>query len=87
MKSRSLAVVFAAFAAFAAVALAAAPASAASHSVSADDNNGAPPYRFMPATITIAPGDSVTWTNTGQAPHTATGSGFDFAISKGGHRT
>jgi plastocyanin len=32
---------------------------------------------FSPATITIGVGDTVTWSNSGQVDHTATGSGFD----------
>lgn len=39
---------------------------------------------FVPATITINPGDTVTWTNDDSVPHTATGSGFDTGmLSKG----
>ena len=34
-------------------------------------------FSFAPRTVTISPGDSVTWRNTGDEPHTATGSGFD----------
>ena len=33
-------------------------------------------YAFSPATVTISVGDTITWTNTGQEDHTATGSGF-----------
>jgi LPXTG-motif cell wall-anchored protein len=33
-------------------------------------------FSFGPSSITIHPGDTVTWTNSGQAPHDATGSGF-----------
>jgi LPXTG-motif cell wall-anchored protein len=51
------------------VVLSAAPALAAS--VSAVD------FKFVPKTITISAGESVTWTNNGQSPHTATGSGFN----------
>ena len=29
-------------------------------------------YTFMPATITVHPGDTVTWTNQDSIPHTAT---------------
>jgi len=49
--------------------LVAAPALAAS--VSAVD------FKFVPKTITVSPGTTVTWTNNGQSPHTVTGSGFD----------
>lgn len=34
-------------------------------------------FAFSPSQITIKAGDSVTWTNQGSAPHTATGSGFN----------
>jgi plastocyanin len=34
-------------------------------------------FSFSPATVGVEVGDSVTWTNQGQAPHTATGDGFD----------
>lgn len=35
-------------------------------------------FSYSPATITVSPGDTVTWTNAGPAePHTATGDGFD----------
>lgn len=44
---------------------------AASGSVAMED------FRFSPATVTVAEGDSVTWTNRGKATHTATGDGFD----------
>jgi LPXTG-motif cell wall-anchored protein len=42
------------------------PAWAASHSVSAVD------FSFSPGTLTISVGDSVTWTNNAQDPHTST---------------
>jgi LPXTG-motif cell wall-anchored protein len=51
------------------VMLSAAPALAAS--VSAVD------FRFVPSTITISAGETVTWTNNGQSPHTVTGGSFD----------
>jgi plastocyanin len=41
-------------------------------------------YSFRPATITVSAGDTVTWTNAGKQPHTATGSGFDTGILKTG---
>src|SRR4051794_22410767 len=34
---------------------------------------------FSPASVTIAVGDTVTWHNTGQAPHNATGDGGSFS--------
>ena len=34
-------------------------------------------FRFSPQTVTIGVGDSVSWSNDGQSPHTVTGSGFD----------
>jgi plastocyanin len=37
-------------------------------------------YTFMPATMTVHPGDTVTWTNQDSIPHTATaldGKSFD----------
>jgi len=42
------------------------PAWAASHSVSMTD------FKFTPKTLTISVGDSVTWTNDAQDPHTST---------------
>jgi LPXTG-motif cell wall-anchored protein len=53
------------------------PAFATTHTVQALDSNGGPPFHFSPATITIKAGDTITWTNAGTIPHTATGSGFD----------
>jgi amicyanin len=34
-------------------------------------------FTFSPATLTIAVGDTVTWTNADAVAHTATGAGFD----------
>jgi len=34
-------------------------------------------FAFSPASVTVNVGDSVTWSNGGEEPHTATGSGFD----------
>lgn len=34
-------------------------------------------YEFSPARLTVGRGTEVTWRNTGQAPHTVTGDGFD----------
>jgi len=42
-------------------------------------------FAFSPATVTIGVGDSVTWTNDGEEPHTATGDAFDTGVvSPGG---
>ena len=49
-------------------------AAAGAGSVSMGDNF------FSPATITIDVGGTVTWANTGQEDHTATGSGFDTGV-------
>jgi LPXTG-motif cell wall-anchored protein len=41
-------------------------------------------FSFSPGSITVNVGDTVTWTNTGDEGHSATGSGFDTGIlSKG----
>ncbi len=41
-------------------------------------------FAFNPATITVAKGTTVTWTNKDSAAHTVTGSGFDSgSLSKG----
>jgi plastocyanin len=53
----------------------------ASASVNAGD------FFFSPASVTIAVGDTVTWRNTGEAPHNATGNGGSFStgtINPGG---
>lgn len=34
-------------------------------------------FRYQPATVTLAAGGTVTWTNRDSAPHTVTGDGFD----------
>ena len=41
-------------------------------------------FAFHPGTITIQAGDTVTWTNSDGATHTATGSGFDTGNISGG---
>ena len=51
------------------VMLSAAPALAAS--VSAVD------FKFVPKTITVSVGETVTWSNNGQSPHTVTGASFN----------
>jgi plastocyanin len=46
-------------------------------------------FFFSPGTVTIDTGDTVTWKNTGQAPHNATGNGGSFSTStiNGGQST
>lgn len=58
-------------------------------------------YTFMPATLTVHPGDTVTWTNQDSIPHTATaldgktfdsgaidpGSSWSFVFTKAGDYT
>src|SRR5436190_4726888 len=41
-------------------------------------------FSFGPKSITVNVGDTVSWTNTGEQPHTATGSGFDTGTLKQG---
>lgn len=41
-------------------------------------------FSFAPKTVTVNPGDTVTWRNTGDEPHTATGSGFDTGTLQSG---
>ena len=41
-------------------------------------------FSFAPKTVTVSPGDTVTWRNTGDEPHTATGSGFDTGTLQSG---
>jgi LPXTG-motif cell wall-anchored protein len=43
-------------------------------------------FDFNPGTITVNAGDTVTWTNTGDVGHSATGSGFDTGILSKGER-
>jgi plastocyanin len=52
--------------------------SAASTTVSIED------FKFAPRTVTVNTGDSVTWRNNGEEPHTATGSGFDTGTLRSG---
>jgi LPXTG-motif cell wall-anchored protein len=47
------------------------PASAATANVSEVD------FDFVPATVTIAVGDTVVWTNNGASPHTSTGGSWN----------
>lgn len=47
---------------------------AATHAVTISD------FAFAPATLTIAVGDTVTWTNEDAIEHTATGAGFDSGL-------
>jgi LPXTG-motif cell wall-anchored protein len=41
-------------------------------------------FEFGPASITVGVGDTVTWTNAGPTPHSATGDGFDTGIFEEG---
>src|SRR2546423_3003395 len=41
-------------------------------------------FSFAPKSISINVGETVSWTNTGKQPHTATGSGFDTGTLKQG---
>jgi plastocyanin len=41
-------------------------------------------FSFAPRSVTVNTGDTVTWRNTGDEPHTATGSGFDTGLLKSG---
>jgi len=50
----------------------AAPVRGATHQVSIEN------FAFMPANLTVAVGDTVTWTNNDDAPHTATASNGAF---------
>jgi plastocyanin len=50
----------------------AAPAAAAEHAVSIEG------MKFSPATLSVAAGDTVTFTNNDSAPHTATAAGGAF---------
>lgn len=45
---------------------------ATSHTVAATENVSAVDNSFSPQTVTIAPGDTVHWTNDGDNPHTVT---------------
>jgi plastocyanin len=56
------------FAAPLALALSLAPAFAAEHAVTIQD------FTFVPAELSVAPGDTITFTNQDSAPHTATAS-------------
>jgi plastocyanin len=55
------------------------PAGSAEVTIVDDDPNG-----FSPGTITIDPGQSVTWVNSHDDAHTATGIGFDTGIMQPG---
>jgi LPXTG-motif cell wall-anchored protein len=50
--------------------------SAKTSSVSIQDGNSQSAYRFAPSSITVAGGDTVTWTNDGDLPHDVSGSGL-----------
>jgi plastocyanin len=41
-------------------------------------------FSFAPRSVTVNVGDTVTWRNTGDEPHTATGSGFDTGTLRSG---
>ena len=41
-------------------------------------------FSFAPRSVTVNTGDTVTWRNDGDEPHTATGSGFDTGILRSG---
>jgi plastocyanin len=60
---------------------------AAHKAASASVNMG--DFFFSPASVTVAVGDTVTWRNTGEAPHNATGNGgsFSTATVDGGQST
>lgn len=46
---------------------------ATEHEIRVDDADG---FVFVPDDLTVAVGDTVTWTHVGQVPHTVTGSGL-----------
>jgi plastocyanin len=56
------------------------PATAADRTVSMRDS------RYVPGTVTIRPGDTVTWTNDGVLPHDATGDGWSTVLLGAGQR-
>ncbi len=56
--------------------LAAQSASAKTSTVSIQDGSSPSTYRFAPSSITVAGGDTVTWTNDGDLPHDVSGSGL-----------
>jgi LPXTG-motif cell wall-anchored protein len=41
-------------------------------------------FEFTPSDVTVAEGGTVTWTNSGQAPHTVTSDGFDSGTLEAG---
>lgn len=57
-----------------------APAGSAAQSLQVTVNN----FAYSPATITVKAGDTVTWTNQGNVPHTVTGESFDSGILQKG---
>lgn len=64
--------------------MAAVPAMAADHAVTIKG------FAFSPATLAVAPGDTVTFTNEDSAPHTATAADGSFdtgRLNKGGSAT
>lgn len=54
------------------IAAGAGPSQAAANTVQATETGGGANFVFQPTTITIKVGDTITFDNTGQAPHTAT---------------
>lgn len=52
------------------------PAISKAGSVSILDGNSQSAYRFSPSSISVATGDTVTWTNNGSEPHDVTGDGL-----------
>ena len=59
-------------------------AAAAGSTLAADETVSMMDFEFDPATVTINVGDSVTWTNDGAVPHTATGDDFDTGLVNAG---
>src|SRR5882757_9164690 len=57
-----------------------APSQAAGNTVEATESGGGANFVFVPDTITVKTGDTVTFKNTGKVPHTATADdgSFDF---------
>jgi plastocyanin len=59
-------------------------ASAKTASVAILDGNSQSDYVFSPASLTIAAGDTVTWTNNGNQPHDVTGDGLSSGTLQSG---
>jgi plastocyanin len=58
--------------------------SAKTASVSILDGSSQSDYVFSPSSITVATGDTVSWTNNGAEPHDVTGSGLDSGTLQSG---